>query len=225
MKRFTETTKWKKDWFQNLSVKHKCLWFYLCDDCDAAGVWEPNFRLASYMIGEAITVDDLDQMSGRVMKLECGKYLLVPFVAFQSGEVSADCPAHLPILRSIQKHLTVEEMERVSIGYQKGLVRLQEKEKGKETDLGKSPRKPFEQPAEIYEPPVAEVLAFGSMGAAIPADFCRHYHETKCIKRTWFNGQGVLVDWKREIVKWWSDSRHRWKTPGTPSARRAGPNI
>lgn len=209
MKRFTETMKWEKDWFTELSSKHKLLWLFLCDRCDCAGVWDPNFKLASYLIGEPIEVKDLHQMSGRVMKLECGKFLLVPFVQFQYGVLSATCPAHVPVLRSLEKHLTIEEMERVSIGYHKAIASL--KEKQKEKDREKSSEGGAGETSEVAIPSVAEVLAFCSMGAGIPADFARHYHETKGIKRTWANGYGRLVDWKKEIVKWWAGSKATWE--------------
>lgn len=226
MKRFTETTKWDKDWYISLPVKHKCLWQFLCDRCDCAGVWEPNFKLATYLVGEPIEVKDLHQMSGRVMKLECGKYLIVPFVAFQHGMLSVDCPTHVPVIRSIEKHLTIEEMERVSIGYHKAVQSLKVKNKGKgkaetlEGGAGETATTP-----EFAVPTVAEVMAFGSMGANIPADFCRHYHESKEIKVTWFNGYGRLVDWKKEIVKWWAGSAATWgRDKGQSERGKVGAN-
>ena len=54
MKRFTDTEKWKSDWFMSLSVEMKCLWIYLCDNCDNAGVWRINKKLAEVQIGKKI---------------------------------------------------------------------------------------------------------------------------------------------------------------------------
>jgi hypothetical protein len=211
MKRFTETTRWEKDWFISLSVKHKALWDYLTCKCDCAGVWDPNFKTASLLIGEPIEENDLHQMSGRVIKLECGKFLLPGFISFHYGKLSPDCPTHTPVYRSLEKHLTLVEMEGLSIEYHKGIQTLKYKKKEKE----KSPQGGGvgEDADNAAIPSVAEVMAFGSMGAGIPADFCRHYHESKCIKRSWMNGYGRAIDWKREIKKWWEDSKGKWAGP------------
>lgn len=216
LKRFTETTKWEKDWFCNLSVKHKCLWGFLCDRCDCAGIWEPNFRLATYLIGEPIEEQDLHQMSGRVMRLACGKYLVLPFVQFQYGELSAECSTHLAVLRRLNRVLSPSE--RVKLGYAKGLATLKDKDKDKDKALEGGAG----ETTDAAIPTVAEVVAFCGMGANIPADFARHYHESKEIKKTWLNGYGRLVDWKREIVKWWAGSKDTWGKDKNYAKRNRG---
>jgi hypothetical protein len=103
MKRFTATEKWDKEWFMDLSVKHKVLWQFLCDSCDAAGVWEPNWRLASVQIGEKVKTDDLKVFGERVEVLPDGKVLMRGFVSFQYGQLSRDCRPHQNILRIIER--------------------------------------------------------------------------------------------------------------------------
>lgn len=101
MKRFTDTCKWDKDWFMSLSPKLKCLWQYLCDKCDIAGVWSPNFKLASVHIGDEITTADMDMLGDNVKKLSDGKYLISSFVAFQYGELKPDCRPHQAVIRRL----------------------------------------------------------------------------------------------------------------------------
>ncbi len=65
-----------------------------------------------------------------------------------------------------------------------------------------------------HVPTVEEVVARASL-LAIPESFARHYHETCRIRRRWVTGQGKLIDWGRELIRWWSSDRATWKeTPG-----------
>lgn len=104
MKRFTSTEKWDKEWFMDLSLKHKVLWQFLCDSCDCAGVWESNWRLASMQIGEKVKGDDLKVFGDRVMLLPSGKVLITGFVSFQYGKLGDLSRPHQNILRVIEKH-------------------------------------------------------------------------------------------------------------------------
>jgi uncharacterized phage protein (TIGR02220 family) len=104
MKRFTETNKWGDVWFRKLSPSAKLLWQWLCDNCDAAGVIEPDYELAAFQIGLAMGMDTLSEIGDRVKTLDNRKILLVKFVEFQYGELSIDCRGHNPVFTSLQKH-------------------------------------------------------------------------------------------------------------------------
>lgn len=104
VKRFTATEKWDKAWFRALSIQHKCLWLYLCDKSDPAGVWEPDFELASFQIGTAISEADFSAFGDRIEKLPSGKYWLKAFVEFQYGKLSNECPPHKTIIQAVRKH-------------------------------------------------------------------------------------------------------------------------
>lgn len=84
-KRFTDTEKWKKTWFRELSPKMKCAWEYLRDMCDHAGVWEADFALMKFFVGEDISRQELENsFQGRILSLQEGKkYLLLGFLKFQ----------------------------------------------------------------------------------------------------------------------------------------------
>jgi hypothetical protein len=45
-KRFVDTELWQKEWFQDLTLKEKILIKYIFENCDCAGVWNGNFKLA-----------------------------------------------------------------------------------------------------------------------------------------------------------------------------------
>ncbi len=104
MKRFTGTEKWQKQWYLELTLGQKCLWGYLCENCDPAGVWEPNWKLASYLIGEAFTAESLAAFGGRARLLAGGGVWVVDFCQFQYGQLSRACRAHNHIFRALEKH-------------------------------------------------------------------------------------------------------------------------
>ena len=128
-KRFTASEKWSKEWFQTLKPKHKCFWQYLCDNCDCAGIWDPNYGLASYMIGEQVSREDLALYGERLELLPDGKIWIVGFVAFQYGELSDDCKPHAAVIKRLK---SAGLFERVSKGLAKGILTLKDKEKEKE---------------------------------------------------------------------------------------------
>lgn len=104
MKRFTDTLKWDKAWFQELDPVAKCFWMYICDQADNAGVWEPNFKLASFIIGGDVNKEFLIVFGDRITELENGKFWLPNFIEFQYGELSKDCRPHLKIFESLNKN-------------------------------------------------------------------------------------------------------------------------
>ena len=105
MKRFTETTKWQDEWFQELNPKHKLFWSYICDNCDCAGVWKVNLRLASFQIGHDFTAKELlGAFTNRIEDLGNGRWWIISFIAFQYGTLSQDCAPHKRIMQVIANH-------------------------------------------------------------------------------------------------------------------------
>src|ERR1051325_380156 len=114
-KRFTATEKWDDAWFCHLPPIHKLIWIYLCDSCDAAGIWEVNKRLAEFKIaGETdaafaatINWDKFIELAGaRVQPLHNGTHWrLIKFIPFQypSG-LSSFNKAHTPAFISLARH-------------------------------------------------------------------------------------------------------------------------
>lgn len=103
-KRFIATEKWGKSWFQELSLADKCLWQYLCDCCDSAGVWEPNWKQATFQIGAEMSQDSLAAFGDRIKLLPNGKVWIVGFIQFQFGRLSRDCRPHSTVFSTLEKH-------------------------------------------------------------------------------------------------------------------------
>lgn len=127
-KRYTSTEKWSDPWYRKLSPKHKCLWDWLFTQCDIAGTIEPDFELASFQIGEVVTIDDMRVFDGRVELLECGRHWLIKFIPFQYGLLSDKCLAHIAVLKLV---------ESLGIPLSKGMRRLKDKDKEKDIDKDK----------------------------------------------------------------------------------------
>jgi hypothetical protein len=99
MKRFTDTEKWSDLWFRKLPLKLKLFWLFVCDRCDAAGVWKLDFEGASFHIGETVTEQEAKEALGhRIEPLTEGRWLIRKFIPFQYGSLSDKCRPHQIIL-------------------------------------------------------------------------------------------------------------------------------
>jgi hypothetical protein len=103
-KRFTDTDIWDKEWFMVLPAHHKLLMQLLYTKCDPAGVWTPNWVLASMYIGAKVTIEDLAPLSEQLEILDSGKIFIPGFIKFQYGKLSKDCKPHIPVYRLLDKH-------------------------------------------------------------------------------------------------------------------------
>lgn len=109
MKRFTETSKWSDRWFRSLDPRLKALWLYLCDTCDAAGIIDIDWELASFCVGAPVSATDLDAFNPagdkpRIQDLGGGKYWLTKFVAFQYKTLSKNSPPQRHVLELLEQY-------------------------------------------------------------------------------------------------------------------------
>lgn len=92
-KRLTARNKWADPWFRELSPKQKCLWLWMLDTCDCAGVLpEIDWGLVSFQIGQPCTAEDLKPFEGRFEACRGGIWIR-KFVAFQLGSLNQDKPS------------------------------------------------------------------------------------------------------------------------------------
>lgn len=128
-KRFVDNEIWKKEWFQDLSLKHKILIKYIFENCDIAGVMEMNYRLASFLIGEKITKTDIEEINNAKEQfyfIDNNKIYIRNYIEFQYGTLSDNCKPHKPVIEKLKKYGI---LERVWKGFAKGIDTLEEKEK------------------------------------------------------------------------------------------------
>lgn len=82
-------------------------------------------------------------------------------------------------------------------------------------------------PPEAVIPTVDEIFAACPLGAGIPRDYCKHYHEESTIRNRWVKG-GQLIQWRIDIVKWWTKDRSEWgkrKKNSQPEANQIDEKI
>lgn len=72
-------------------------------------------------------------------------------------------------------------------------------------ELGEGPGSPLADSL-AHIPTVAEVIAFGNGPSGIPEAYCRHYH-AKCEEQHRWIKNGRLIDWKKELPRWWAADR------------------
>lgn len=105
-KRFTETNKWETPHFRGLSLLAKVVLQYLHDRCDVAGVWEPDFGLAEFLIGNGpLDWDEVERELGdRIRILRSGKWWLTRHVRLQCGQLKETAPPHRTVIKLLQEH-------------------------------------------------------------------------------------------------------------------------
>lgn len=127
-KRFVDTELWQKEWFQDLTLKQKVLVKYIFENCDCAGVWEHNFRIASFIIGEKVSIEDIKEINTKKEQFiffEKDKIYIKNFIEFQYGTLSENCKPHKPVIEKLKKY---KILDRVLKGFPKGFKTLEEKE-------------------------------------------------------------------------------------------------
>ena len=144
-KRFRDTSIWDEDWFLELTKEHKLLWTYICDNCDHAGIWKPNFKKFSLLIECTINVKDflkaINEEKERIIVLKNSRWLLTGFISFQYGDkLNCNNKFH----RSIYNLLVLNEVNLTSLRPQVEVLestKVKVKVKDKETDILESSTK------------------------------------------------------------------------------------
>jgi hypothetical protein len=85
-KRFTDTEKWKDEWYTDLSNDYKVIWQYLLDTCDNAGIFKKNIKILNIMCNTNVSAEDiLNTFKNRVLILSDDKWFISKFCVFQYG--------------------------------------------------------------------------------------------------------------------------------------------
>jgi hypothetical protein len=242
MKRFTETDKWRDTWFRSLSMEAKIVFWYLCDNCDAAGVWEPDYELVNFTFKRDIEWSAvLNELASRIHVLPNGRWHLTKFIGFQYGKLSEECAPHRNVLRLLQKHgIDLHEAEERVNGtvvkpFPKGTSTLKDKEKEKEKDSEGDPKgKPLPEdpftgpsdppepakPARVFVPPTPDEVSAYSAKIGYPMEgqaWCDSYAQ-----KGWTVGRNKMKDWHAAVRNWKANG---WKPNGSPSNHAADPRA
>jgi hypothetical protein len=107
-KRFTDTEKWKDDWYLSLSNDYRIIWQWLLDNCNHAGICKPSINLLNMMCNTSITESDLiSVMSHRVLKIN-NIWFIPKFLKFQYGNLKSKKPAVISVVNELKKNNLLE---------------------------------------------------------------------------------------------------------------------
>lgn len=142
-RRFTDTEKWRDDWWGPLSNDYRMIWLYLVDSCSIAGIWKKDFRSLNFNCNTNISEEKFVEVFGQRM-VDRGNYFFIPkFLRFQCPKgLNSNKPAILSIVKEIEQNNLIEIVHE-SLGNDfliikdkgkgKGMVKDKEQEKKKES--------------------------------------------------------------------------------------------
>lgn len=109
-KRFTASEKWGDRWFRSLKMRDKLLWFFILDNCDHAGLWEPDLDLASTYVrgtGEDVPAFEEEEVfqtfAGRIEVAE-DRWFVPKFVYFQYGRLKEESKVHASVIERLKRY-------------------------------------------------------------------------------------------------------------------------
>lgn len=134
-KRFTDSDKWKRQWWTELDMKAKLTWIYLLDQCDNRGVWFINYRIMSAHLGFKVDEEILLGWFGQKLeKIDSDKFFIQSFVEFQYGALSPTNNAHKSIIELQIKLNSIRGAPGQGLGSPSGGALDKDKDKDKEMD-------------------------------------------------------------------------------------------
>lgn len=116
-KRFTDSGKFRDNWYRKLTPNQKCLWEFIISECSLAGIIDIDFDSLEFHIGAKITIEDFEPLNERIYTLPDGKVFIPKFIIFQQKELNENNPAHKNIIEILSKYgidlsLNLENLER-----------------------------------------------------------------------------------------------------------------
>lgn len=126
--RFTDTNKWDDPWFAELKPLNKLFFMYLCDQCDAAGFLEINFRKISFDLStDKQTIENsLKGLNGKIAFSKDGRFIfVVNFLKHQKNlPLNEKNRAHIGIIKCIYDKIQLFNNQDILRGLQGALMPL-----------------------------------------------------------------------------------------------------
>lgn len=134
-KRFTDNEKWKDAWFMDLPSKYKLFWLYILDECNHAGVWKVNFKVASFCIGEHLEYSEVKRLlKDRITILNDENWYVKKFIKYQYKcdieGLNSKNKAHLSAIKILNEYDYFKPLTSPLLG-------VKDKDKDKDKDLDK----------------------------------------------------------------------------------------
>lgn len=117
-KRFITTSIFEDAWFMDLPAKYKLFWIFLVTNCDHTGIWQVNYKLARFYVGEDLEPGECERVfRERIVKINDGKYWFIPkFIEFQYGTtLKTSNKALEKVIASIDKNDLLQFLPKITI--------------------------------------------------------------------------------------------------------------
>jgi hypothetical protein len=134
-KRFTDTEKWRDEWWGSLTNDYRMIWLYLVDSCSIAGIWKKDFRGLNFNCNTNISEEDFLRVFGERL-VDKGNFFFIPkFLRFQCPKgLNSNKPAIVSIVKELENNNLIQTVIK-SLG--NDFLIIKDKGKGKGTDKGK----------------------------------------------------------------------------------------
>lgn len=103
-KRFTDTDKFRSDFYLSLKAPYKLLWEYLQCTCNHAGIWLKDFEAARKYVGKDVRITEKDAFSyfnkdkDRVVPVGENHWYLTEFIDEQYGKLNPANRVHASVI-------------------------------------------------------------------------------------------------------------------------------
>lgn len=136
-KRFTDTEKWRDEWWGSLTNDYRMIWLYLIDSCSIAGVWKKDFRGLNFNCNTNITeAEFLTILGSRIV--DKGSFYFIPkFLQFQYPKgLNSNKPAIVSVVRELQNNNLIQTVNKL-LGNDYLIIKDKDKRKDKDKDKEK----------------------------------------------------------------------------------------
>jgi hypothetical protein len=222
-KRFTDTEKYKKPFVRSLQGPYKLLWDYLYHECDHAGIWIVDFEIAQIYLGKDMQVNKesalkfFNQGEKRVIELSGGsKWLIVPFIEFQYGELNPDNRVHKSVINILKKEGVYKTIKTLTSPLQgcKDIDMDKDKDKDKDKESKNSKKSDADENKKKFTPPEYSEFALYFTEKGFPEPLARRVYDYYT-ELDWKDANGKAVkNWKAKVLSVWMKEESKTKTPG-----------
>lgn len=100
-KRYTDTEKWKDEWYLSLSNDYKIIWQWLLDNCSHSGFCKPSISFLNMLCGLKVTEDEIiNHMDGRLLKVD-KQWFIPKFIKFQYPTLISNKPVIVSVVKDV----------------------------------------------------------------------------------------------------------------------------
>lgn len=140
-KRFTDTDKWRDEWWGSLSNDYRMIWLYLVDSCSPAGIWKKDFRGMSFNCNVQVTEEMIKETFSSRLIDRNNFFFILKFLRFQYPK---GLNSNKPAIVSVRRELALNNLSIIvnqSFGNDYLIVKDMDKDKDMVKDKDKEQNK------------------------------------------------------------------------------------